>query len=255
MLALHDVTVKRGTRELLAGVTATFEPGTFTAIVGANGVGKSSLLATMCGSTRPVRGHVTLDDVDLWSLAPRLRAQAIALVEPAEPVLAALTVDEAVASARYPHHRWWEWRASSADDDAVAEALAATDLTALAARELGSLSTGERQRVWIAIALAQHARVVAFDEPTSHLDLRYAIETLALLRRIAASGATVIAVLHSLEEAAAVADRIIILADGGVAADGSPADALTAATLARAFGVEIAVTRANGRLQFYRTFR
>ena len=255
MLALRDVTVVRGSRTLLAGVTAAFAPGTFTAIVGANGVGKSSLLATMCGSTRPASGTVTLDGGDLWALAPRVRAQAIALVEPSEPVLAAMTVDEAVASARYPHHRWWEWRASPADEVAVADALAATDLTTFAAREVGTLSTGERQRVWIAIALAQRARIVALDEPTSHLDLRYAIETLALLRRVAAAGATVIAVLHSLEEAAAVADRVVLLATGRVAADAPPERALTAPNLADAFGVDIAVTRANGRLHFDRTFR
>lgn len=252
MLALASVEIARGGRTLLSDVTIAFAPGTFTAIVGANGVGKSSLLETMCGATPPVTGIVMLGGVDIATVAPRIRARAIALVEPSEPVLSSMTVAEAVASARFPHHRWWEWEASAEDEIAIGDALRRTALLELRARTIGTLSAGERQRVWIAVALAQRARIVALDEPTTHLDLRYAIETLALLRSIAQNGATVVAVLHALEEAA-TADRVIVLAGGRVLADGAPGAALTAANLEAAFGVRIGVTQSGNHLTFDRT--
>lgn len=252
LLALDGIAVARGGRLLLHEVNVAFEAGTLTAVLGANGAGKSSLLAVACGVLAPAAGRVTLDGADLATLDARARARAIALVDPAEPVLAAVTVEEAVAGARFPHHRWWEWTATAADASAIDAALGATRLGSLRNRELGSLSAGERQRVWIAIAHAQAARAVLLDEPTSHLDLRYALETLDLLRRLAASGAAVVAVLHALEEAAQFADRVVVLGAGGVLADGPPRSALTATVLERAFGVRIDVGERDGAPTFRR---
>ena len=252
MLRLAGLAVARGERTLLRGVDATFAPGTFTALMGANGVGKSTLLATMCGVLRPAAGSVTLDGFDITALDARTRAQRMALVEPTESALVSMTVEETVAAARFPYHRWWEWQPSEADRTAIDDALAATELAGLRARELGTLSAGERQRVWIALALAQRARVIALDEPTTHLDLRFAIETLALLRRLADDGAVVIAVLHMLEEAASFADRVVILGAERVLADGPPAAAFTPAILQAAYGIRIEVEERSGRLSFHR---
>jgi iron complex transport system ATP-binding protein len=252
MLRLAGLAIARGGRTLLRGVDATFAPGTFTALMGANGVGKSTLLATMCGVLAPAAGSVLLDDTDVTTLDARARAQRMALVEPTEAALVSMTVDEAVAAARFPYHRWWEWQPSDADRAAVDDALAVTELDRLRARELGTLSAGERQRVWIALALAQRARVIALDEPTTHLDLRFAVETLALLRRLADEGAVVIAVLHMLEEAASFADRVVILGEERVLADGPPAAAFTPAILRAAYGIRIDIEERAGRLSFRR---
>jgi len=252
VLRLSGLAVARGGRTLLRDVDATFLPGTFTALMGANGVGKSTLLATMCGVLAPAAGSVMLDADDVTTLDARTRAQRMALVEPTESALASMTVEDAVAAARFPYHRWWEWQPSDADRAAVGDALNATALTELRGRELGTLSAGERQRVWVALALAQRARVIALDEPTTHLDLRFAIETLTLLRRLADDGAVVIAVLHTLEEAASFADRVVLVGDGRVLADGTPATALTPAKLHAAFGVTIEVEARGGSLSFHR---
>jgi iron complex transport system ATP-binding protein len=252
MLQLAGLAVARGGRTLLRDIDAIFAPGTFTALMGANGVGKSSLLATICGVLPPAAGAVTLDGADITALDARTRAQRLALVEPTEAALASMTVGDAVASARFPYHRWWEWQPSDADGAAVDDALRATELGALRERELGTLSAGERQRVWIAVALAQRARVIALDEPTTHLDLRFAIETLALLRRLADDGTVVIAVLHMLEEAAAFADRVVIVGGERVLADGPPADAFTPAALQAAYGITIEVEYRSGSLSFRR---
>jgi ABC-type cobalamin/Fe3+-siderophores transport system ATPase subunit len=252
MLQLAALTIARGDRVLLRDIDARFETGTFTALMGANGVGKSSLLATICGVLPARAGSIRLDGTDIGLLDPRTRAQRLALVEPTEPALASMSVDDAVSAARFPYHRWWEWQPTPEDRVAVADALRVTGLEELRARELGTLSAGERQRVWIAVALAQRAPVIALDEPTTHLDLRFAIETLALLRGLAAAGTTVIAVLHSLEEAASFADRVIMLGDERVLADGAPAEAFTPATLLAAYGIAIEIEKSGETLTFRR---
>ena len=249
---LIDVAIDRGGRRLLRDCNLRFDGGTFSAIVGANGVGKSSLLATLCGGARPARGRVLLDGRDLHALVPRERARAIALVESTEAVLGAMTVEETVGGARFPYHRWWEWQTTVNDSDAIEAALAATDLAPLRARELATLSAGERQRVWLALALAQRAPILALDEPTSHLDLRYAVDTLERLVALARGGATIVTVLHAIEEAAAFADRVIVLGNGGVIADGTPARAITGATLRAAFGVDVDVEHHAGGITLHR---
>lgn len=250
-LALDRVEVARGGRTLLRDVSFTLGGGV-VAVVGANGVGKTTLLRAMAGALAPERGTITLDGVDVRVLDPRQRARRVALVEPAEQVLAALLVEDAVASARFPHHRWWEWEATAEDEAAVDDALARTGLAAFRQREIGTLSAGERQRVWIAVAIAQRASVILFDEPTSHLDLKASVETLQLVRELANGGALVVVVLHQLEEAAAFADRVVVLGAGGVLADGAAEHALTADVIERAFGVAVAVERRPEGLAFHR---
>ena len=253
MLQLSGLAVARGGRTLLRDIDASFAPGTFTALMGANGAGKSTLLATICGVLGPAAGAVTLDGADIAQLDPRTRARSMALVEPTESALTSMTVDDAVAAGRFPYHRWWEWQPSDADRASVGAALDATELGPLRERELSTLSAGERQRVWIALALAQQARIIALDEPTTHLDLRFAIETLTLLRRLADAGAVVLAVLHMLEEAAAFADRVVLVGDGRVLADGPPAAAFTnRPTCAAAYGIAIDVEQRDGSLSFHR---
>jgi ABC-type cobalamin/Fe3+-siderophores transport system ATPase subunit len=251
MLALDGVAVARGGRTLLRDVTFGLDGGV-TALVGSNGVGKTTLLRAMAGLLAPSAGTIALDGAAVRALAPRDRARRIAFVDPTEPVLAALTVGDAVASARFPHHRWWEWESTADDVVAVDEALERTRLGAFRAREIGTLSAGERQRVWIALAIAQRASVILLDEPTSHLDLKASVETLQLMRALAAGGALVVAVLHQLEEAAAFADRVVVLGCEAVLADGTPEEALTSATIAAAYGVDVAVERRPEGLAFHR---
>jgi ABC-type cobalamin/Fe3+-siderophores transport system ATPase subunit len=250
-LVLERVEISRGGRTLLRDISLALDGGV-VAIVGANGVGKTTLLRTIAGVLTPVSGTIALDGVNVRARDLRDRARRIALVEPSEPVLAALLVEDAVSAARFPHHRWWEWEATPEDEVAVGDALARTGLTALRGREIGTLSAGERQRVWIALAIAQRASVILFDEPTSHLDLKASVETLQLLRELARDDALVVVVLHQLEEAAAFADRIIVLGAGGILADDVPERALTADAIERAFGVAVTVERRPDGLAFHR---
>ena len=250
-LVLERVEMARGGRTLLRDVSFALEGGV-VAVVGPNGVGKTTLLRAMAGALAPEHGTVALDGIGVRALDARERARRIALVDPTEPVLAALMVEDAVAAARFPHHRWWEWEATAEDEAAVDDALARAGLTAFRRREIGTLSAGERQRVWIALAIAQRASVILFDEPTSHLDLKASVETLQLVRELASGGTLVVTVLHQLEEAAAFADRVIVLGEGGVIADGPPDRTLTSMSIERAYGVSVTVERRPTGLAFHR---
>jgi iron complex transport system ATP-binding protein len=250
-LRLDGVAVARDRRILLRDIDLTLDGGV-VALLGRNGVGKTTLLRAIAGGLTPSAGTIALDGIPIATLAPRQRARRITLVESTEPVLSAVRVADAVAAARFPYHRWFEWEPTPADRLAIDDALARTGLAAYRERELGTLSAGERQRVWIALAIAQQAPVILLDEPTSHLDLAAALETLRLLRELAASGALVVAVLHQLEEAAAFADRVIVLGCERVLADGAPAEALSEDVIARAYDVRVAVERRPDGLAFHR---
>ena len=137
------------------------------------------------------------------------RALRVAFVTSDEVLPDALRVRDVVAIGRFPHHRWWQWREDVLDGESVEAALEAVGIGRLADRLFSTLSSGERQRVWIALGLAQATPVLLLDEPTSHLDVRVAHEILGLLRKLARSGKTIACVLHDLNDAAAYADRIL----------------------------------------------
>ncbi len=162
---------RRGTRrEVLAGLDLTLPAGELTCLLGANGSGKSTLLRTLAGMQAPLAGRVTLLGDDVTALEPRERARrlAVVLTDPVET--GGLTGADLVALGRHPH-TGWSGRLGPADRDAVDWALRATGAAPLAARPVGQLSDGERQRLLVARALAQQPAVLALDEPVAFVDL------------------------------------------------------------------------------------
>jgi ABC-type cobalamin/Fe3+-siderophores transport system ATPase subunit len=236
-LALHGVSLAHGARRLLENVQLDVRPGELVAIVGPNGVGKTTLLRAMAGFFSPAAGEIALDGVPVRALSPRERAREISLVAGDGELPLGMTVGELVLTGRYSHRPWWDWSSGEPDVQAAGAALARVGLRAFAERPFATLSAGERQRAWIALAIAQEARVVLLDEPTSHLDPRYALDVLALLRGLARERTSAVVILHDLNEAAAVADRIAVLGAGRLLAYAAPEDALDPEILERAFGV------------------
>lgn len=247
-LQANRITIAAGDRVIVDGVNCTLAAGTVTALVGPNGAGKSTLLHALAGIHRPREGTVLFDDTDLFALGRRERARELAFVEQDTTTDTSMTVASVVELGRMPH------RSLFGDDRAdgasiVAEALAAVEMTAASQREYSTLSGGERQRVLLARALAQQPRLLLLDEPTNHLDIGAQLAVLALLRRLAADGVTVIAALHDLGLAATYADAVIVLQDGRVVAAGPTDDTLTPSLLREVYGVEATVLRhpATGR--------
>lgn len=252
MIGAHSLTIQAGGKALLRDVTFELPRGEFIAVLGANGVGKTTLLRTLGGVLRPASGRVTSGERDIAAMHTAERARLIAHIAADDLFLDQLTVRDVVAMGRYAHHQWWQWNEEPRDDGAIASALANVRMAEFAPRGFDTLSSGERQRIWIALALAQEAPVLLLDEPTSHLDVRIAQEILRLLREQAASGKTVVCVLHDVNEAAQFANRILLLGHGEVLAFDKPERVLEPELLRRAYGVRMEVVRsASGFLRVF----
>ena len=239
-ISLERVTVTLGGRQVVREVTAEIETGDWVALIGPNGAGKTSLLRAVAGLLA-CGGSVSLEGVPLAELGRRERAQRLALVpqEPRTPPW--LTVAEYVLMGRTPYLRPLASE-GEADRDAAARALTRLDLDELAERALGTLSGGERQRVVVARALAQEASIVLLDEPTASLDIGHQQQALDLLDALRATeGLTLVAAMHDLTLAAQYADRVLLLDQGRVVADGAPADVLTEEALAEHYGARVRV--------------
>jgi iron complex transport system ATP-binding protein len=193
-----------------------------------------------------------VDGAQTVRLTPRQRARRVAFVTGDEVLLDALSVADVVSIGRFSHHRWWQWQTHEADLHAIETALCAVRMEAFAKRLFSTLSAGERQRVWIALGLAQETPILLLDEPTSHLDVRVAHEILELLRGLARSGKSVVCALHDLNEAAAFADRIALLGDGTLLALERPEAVLTGPLPERVYGIPMEYVRLpGGRLRVF----
>ena len=212
--------------------------GQVTVIVGANACGKSTLLRGLARLLRPASGAALLDGEAIHRLPTKQVARTLGLLPQVPIAPEGVTVVDLVGRGRHPHHgvlkRW-----TSADDEAVAQALTLTGTLELADRVVDELSGGQRQRVWIAMALAQDTELLLLDEPTTYLDVAHQVEMLDLLADLnAARGTTVVMVLHDLNLAARYADHLVALCQGRIVAEGAPSDVVTEETVRAVFGLE-----------------
>ncbi|MFD7320411.1 ABC transporter ATP-binding protein [Streptomyces sp. NPDC059875] len=241
-LGAERVSRTAGGRLILDGVGIAPTPGTTTALLGPNGSGKSTLLRLLCGVLAPSAGVVTLDGRPLAELRRRDVARRVAVVEQQADTLVELSAADVVRLGRIPHRRAWS-PPTTADEDAVRDALHRTGLTDRAEQPWHTLSGGERQRVQIARALAQEPRELLLDEPTNHLDIQHQHDLLDLVSGLPV---TTIVALHDLNLAAMYCDTIVVLSGGRVVAAGAPREVLTAELIAEVYGVRVEVSHPDG---------
>jgi iron complex transport system ATP-binding protein len=242
MIAADALTLRRGGRALVDGVSCRVEPGEVLAVVGANGAGKTTLLKMLTGEHTPDSGSVRINGKRIGEYAPDELARVRGYLPQHSTLEFDFTVSEVVLLGRAPHPLAL---ASSAQADLVRQALEACAIAALGERSYTTLSGGEQQRVHLARVLvqiwqapAQGSRVLLLDEPTSSLDLGQQHGVLESVRRFARQGTAVLMVLHDLNLAARFADRVLLLHQGRVLASGAPEEVLSADHLLTAFAVQ-----------------
>lgn len=243
LLALDDLAFSYEGRERPAvdGVSFSVAPGGLLGLLGPNGSGKSTLLKLVSGLLKPSRGAVRLGGAALARQSRRELARQVAVVPQQFSLPFAFRVREVVALGRTPYVRAWRGE-SAADRRAVARALDLTDTAALAERPFDELSGGERQRVVLALALAQEPTLLLLDEATAHLDVQHQLDALRLVQRLnVETGLTVVAAMHDLNLAALFCQRLVLLSQGRLVADGLPAAVLRPDLLAAVFGVQAQV--------------
>ena len=231
-MTARGVRVVLGGSVILDAVHLDVRPGELVALVGPNGAGKSTLLSVLAGDLDPAAGAVAVLGTALARTPVRELARVRAVQVQESQLSFAFTVREVVAMGRAP----WRGTAAEDEDDAVvADAMTRADVVPLDRRRFPSLSGGEKARTSFARAIAQRTRVLLLDEPTAALDIRHQEALLTEVRRLVEAGAAVVVVLHDLSLAGAYADRVVLLRDGRVRAEGPPREVLTSALLTEVY--------------------
>lgn len=236
LFQFQNAEMRYGSMRILHAISLEASAGEFVAIGGPNGAGKSTLLSLMAGLIRPTGGSCRFlgREIHLW---PRRDfAKKVAMVTQSEPSAFPFTAAEVVAMGRMPHASGlYE---SNHDRAAINDAMIRTGTDKFRDRDFRTLSGGEKQRVILASALAQEPQVLLLDEPATHLDLEHQVALHQLLHELKQSGLLIIAITHDLNLAAAYADRLLLIHEGQVKADGTPAQVLTPPTVRQVFHVD-----------------
>lgn len=243
VMAAHGITVGYGDRTVVDGADLRIRTGERVALVGPNGAGKSTLLRALTGVLPPRSGTVELLGGPVDRVERRTLARTVAVVPEVADLPFAMPVDEVVALGRLPHEPPLTGL-RPADIAAIDGAIDRVGIGHLRHRNVRELSMGERQLVFIAVAVAQAAPILVLDEPTAHLDIRHQVDVMELLVELnRRDGTTIIAVLHDLALAAHFFPRVVVLAEGRVVADGPPARTLDPDRIRGVFGVDPALVR------------
>ena len=241
MIEIRGLSHREGRTPILQDISLTLPKGGVTAIIGPNGAGKSTLLSLMA-RLKPVQtGSIAFDGLDVAATPTERLALKLAILRQETVVGSRLTVRDLVGFGRFPHHRG---RVRSEDRAAVEAALAEFDLLPIGDAFTEELSGGQRQRALVAMAFAQATDYLLLDEPLNNLDMYYARALMRGLRQLAdRRGRTVVLVLHEINYAAAHADRIVMLKEGRLVANGPTEEVFESALLTGLFAMDLAVER------------
>ena len=243
-LRVVDIEFYYDSTPALRNIVFETSEGELTSIIGPNGAGKTTLLKVIARLLKPRKGVIYVDGVNLWRLSPREVARRIAYSSTHVSEGFNATVLDYLLTARYPHARLLSLIDREEDLGVIENVLSKLDISHLADRRLDQLSSGELQRVLIARLLVQEPKVLLIDEPTAHLDLRYQLESMELLREITLREKLVtIITTHKLWIAAKYSDKTILLNKGRIVALGSPEEVITPENIVNTYRVKIKVYR------------
>lgn len=243
----REVSVRVGEKMILDSVSVSIEAGEWVSVVGPNGAGKTTLLSVMAG-LRAASGNILIGDTDLKELSPRERARLLAYVPQHPEIPPGMKVDSYVLLGRTPHLSFLGMEGPD-DFRLVEQVLEQFDLGTLGQRTLESLSGGELQRCHLARAIAQATPIIFLDEPTTALDLGHQQQALDRIRRLREEHqVTVVMTMHDLTLASQYCDRMILMSDGHIAADGTPSEVLDPDRLSDLYGAHVKVLNIDDHL-------
>ena len=242
MISIDSLCVDYPGHRVLDSVSLEAGDGKVTTILGPNGSGKSTILKAVTGMLQPAAGSIRLNGRALSTFSRKEVARNLCLVSQRHEAPADVSVRELVGFGRHPHHRWFS-ALNAADHRIIDEAIEQTGLQDLRERNLATLSGGEAQKAWIAMALAQRPQILLLDEPTTYLDIAHQLDVLELVARInREQGLSVVMVLHDLNHASSYSDDLVVLHRGRVACSGTPREILTHQTLASVYQVHAEIS-------------
>ncbi|TYC48544.1 ATP-binding cassette domain-containing protein [Rhodobacterales bacterium] len=245
MIEIENVSFRHGAAPVLQDVCLRLSKGGVTALVGPNGAGKSTLFSLMARLLKLQSGTIRFDGMDVTTAPSMDLARKLAILRQDTHVTARLSVRDLVGFGRFPHHRG---RPGADDLEMIERGLDLFELNPLAGRYIDELSGGQRQRALVAMAYVQDTDYLFLDEPLNNLDMHFARALMQRLRSLADDhGKTVVVVLHDINYAAAYADTIVALKAGRIAAQGSPAEIMTAECLGGIYDMDIVIETVRGR--------
>jgi iron complex transport system ATP-binding protein len=241
MLAAEKLSLSYGgkqAKEVVREASLTIEAGEVVSIIGPNGSGKSTLLKGLCRLLRPSSGRSLLKGQDIWQLPPKEVAKVLAILPQMKASPSDLTVAQLVSFGRYPHKRYGSGLTEK-DQAFIRKAIEKTGLKGYEERYISSLSGGEQQRVWLAVALAQDPEILILDEPTTYLDIAYQLAFMENIRQLnQEDGLTVVMVLHDLNQALRYSDRICAVKDGRILAFAEAEQVITPDLIRELYAIE-----------------
>ena len=247
MIEIRNLSAGYGAKTVLCNVSAKFEAGKLTSIVGVNGCGKSTLLKAILGILPPSDGEILIDGTPLAKMSRNEIAKRVAYLSQGMAV-PDMTVGQLVLHGRFPYLSYPR-HYKAADREIAREAMEAVGIAELAEAPLSSLSGGMRQNAYIAMALAQDTDHILLDEPTTYLDIRHQLELMNLLKKLAEKGKSIVTVMHDLPLAFDFSDEIAVLDKGQIIAQSPPAELCGNPVLPEIFGIRI--NRIEGKDKYY----
>ena len=242
VITVNDLSAGYQNKSILNNVSFSVKRGEMIGIIGPNGAGKSTLLKTIRGLLPKQKGSIVLFETDIDALSERDFARNVAYLQQHVDVSFGYTGKELVMAGRYPYLEWWQ--GESADDETIVrQCMEYTGVWDLADTSVEQVSGGQKQRILLAKVLAQKTPILFLDEPTTGLDIVYQEEIFRFCETLCKAGKTVIMVAHELNLAAKFCNRLLLVANGGILADGSPEEVLDAGHLSIAYNVPVKVIK------------
>lgn len=236
-LSIHHLETGYKQQKILHNITTTIPTQKITALIGPNGCGKSTLLKSIARLLQAEKGEIQLNGKNIQNYSAKEYAKQLAYLPQQHLIPEGIIVKHLVGYGRSPYLNLWG-KLSKNDKKIIGEAMHATKIHELSEKRVDELSGGQQQRAFIAMALAQKTPYLLLDEPTTYLDLNHQISLMEIMRKEQQRGATVITVLHDLNQAARYCDHLIVLKKGELIAEGAPKDVLTHEILHEVFNVE-----------------